>query len=293
MSSGNTRRALGRGLTNLIPVDSDEKGSDNEIVLVDAKSISPNPFQPRREFNDEELSGLAESIKNQGLLQAIVLRKKQDGYEIISGERRYRALKLLGNDKIPCVIKPKITDREMMEMAIVENIQRENLNEIEQAKAFQRLLQECGLSHEDLSKRVGKSRSAITNILRLLKLPSEIQQKIVNGQISMGHARALLSIEDTAQLSEMVEKIIAEKLTVRDIEQSVQIIKEKKPINSISKKIVNDINKDPNIAAVLEKLRYRFGTQIDISGKKENKGKLEIQFFSKDDLNRIIDLLLG
>jgi ParB family chromosome partitioning protein len=293
MNSGNTRRALGRGLTNLIPVDSDEKGSDNEIVLVDAKSISPNPFQPRREFDDEELKGLAESIKNQGLLQAIVLRKKQNGYEIISGERRYRALKILGNDKIPCVIKPKITDREMMEMAIVENIQREDLNDIEQAKAFQRLLQDCGLSHEDLSKRVGKSRSAITNTLRLLKLPQDIQQKIVNGQISMGHARALLSIDDSKQLNEMVDKIISEKLTVRDIEQSVQTIKEKKFLKTTPKKTEENSFKDPNVVSILEKLRYRFGTQVEILGKNENKGKIEIQFFSKDDLNRIIDLLLG
>ena len=189
MASGHSRRALGRGLTNLIPVDSEEKGSDNKVVLVDANSIHPNPFQPRREFNDEELAGLAESIKQQGLLQAIILRKKQDGYEIISGERRFRALKILGQDKMPSIIKPKVTDREMMEMTLVENIQREDLNDIEQAHAFQTLLQDCDLSHEELSKRVGKSRSAITNTLRLLKLPLDIQQRVIHNEISTGHAR--------------------------------------------------------------------------------------------------------
>jgi ParB family chromosome partitioning protein len=293
MASGHSRRALGRGLTNLIPVDSEEKGSDNEVVLVDAESIHPNPFQPRREFDNDELSGLAESIKNQGLLQAIILRKKQDGYEIISGERRFRALKILGQDKIPSIIKPKVTDREMMEMALVENIQREDLNDIEQARAFQRLLQECGLSHEDLSKRVGKSRSAITNTLRLLKLPQEVQLLVVKGDISTGHARALLSVEDPKQLMEMVAKIVSQKLTVRDIEDSVQKLKEKKHGKPMVVKRKNDLERDPNILAVLEKLQYRFGTQVSITRKNDNNGKVEIHFFSREDLNRIIDLLNG
>jgi ParB family chromosome partitioning protein len=293
MASGHSRRALGRGLTNLIPLDSEEKGSDNEVVLVDANSIRANPFQPRREFDEEDLAGLAESIKNQGLLQAIILRKKQDGYEIISGERRYRALKLLGQDKIPGIIKPKVTDREMMEMALVENIQREDLNDIEQARAFSRLLQECGLSHEELSKRVGKSRSAITNTLRLLKLPQEIQQLVVHGDISMGHARALLAIEDPKQLSEMAEKIITQKLSVRDIEDSTQRLKEKKQGKQSTGKRKGELEKDPDLTAVLEKLQYKFGTQVKICGKKDSKGMIAIHFFGKEDLNRIVDLLTG
>jgi ParB family transcriptional regulator, chromosome partitioning protein len=291
MASGHSRRALGRGLTNLIPVDSEEKGSDNEVVLVDAYSIKPNPFQPRREFDKEELSGLAESIKNQGLLQAIILRKKQDGYEIISGERRFRALRLLDQDKIPSIIKPKVTDREMMEMALVENIQREDLNEIEQAKAFQRLLQECGLSHEDLSRQVGKSRSAITNTLRLLKLPQGIQQQVVNGEISMGHARALLAIEDSKQREELAEKIVSQKMTVREIEDSVQRIKEKKQGKPGPSKHTGFFERDADMVVVLEKLQYKFGTQVNILGKDYQKGKIEIHFFSKDDMERIIGLL--
>jgi ParB family transcriptional regulator, chromosome partitioning protein len=293
MTSGISRRALGRGLTKLIPLDSEEKGSDNEVVLVDADSISPNPFQPRREFNDVELAGLAESIKIQGLLQAIILRKKQDGYEIISGERRFRALKILGHDKVPSIIKPKVSDREMMEMALVENIQREDLNDIEQAKAFQRLLQECGLSHEDLAVRVGKSRSAISNTLRLLKLPNNIQQFLANGDITSGHARALLSIEDPEHMAEMAERIISQKMNVRDIEESVQKLKVKKQGKTTSSKSKPAQVRDPDLSAVLEKMQYRLGTQVKIVGKSDEKGKIEIYFFSNDDLNRIIELLSG
>jgi ParB family chromosome partitioning protein len=289
MNNASSRRALGRGLTNLIPVDSEEKGSDNEVVLVDANSIMPNPFQPRKEFDIEEITGLAESIKNQGLLQAICLRKKNNGYEIISGERRFRALKSLGRDKIPSIIKPKITDREMMEMALVENIQRENLNEIEQAIAFQRLLLECSLSHDELSKRVGKSRSVITNTIRLLKLPENIQQKVMSGNISMGHARALLSIEDQKTLQETADEIVSKNLTVRQIEETVQTIKQK---NTNKKGLLkNTFDKDINLLSIIEKLQHKFGTQVNISGKNNNKGKIEIHFFHKDDLNRLLDLL--
>ena len=218
MNSSHARRALGRGLTNLIPVDNEEHGSGAEVVSVDINAIAPNPFQPRYDFDKDEIAGLAQSIEKQWLLQPILLRKKNDGFEIISGERRFRALKLLGNDKVPCIVKPNITDHEMIEMALVENIQRESLNDIEQANAYQRLKMECGLSHEEISKKVGKSRSAITNYLRLLKLPEEIQEKLRKKELTMGHARALLAIENPAQQKAMAQKIIAENLTVRDIE---------------------------------------------------------------------------
>jgi ParB family transcriptional regulator, chromosome partitioning protein len=294
MTSGQSRRALGRGLTNLIPQDSEETGSDNDVVLVDSNAIRPNPFQPRKEFVYAEIQGLAESIKNQGLLQAIILRKKIDGYEIISGERRFRALKLLGQDKIPCIIKAKITDREMIEIALVENIQRENLSDIEQAIAFQRLLLECGLSHEDLSARVGKSRSAITNTLRLLKLPDSIQQMVVRGEISMGHARALLSFEDAQKQNDIAGKIISQKLSVREVEEAAQHLREKGPQTKgsvLSAK--KSAEKDPNILSLVEKLQYKFGTMVSIVKLRNDKGKIEIHYYNKDDLNRIVDLLKG
>jgi ParB family chromosome partitioning protein len=292
MASAHHRRALGRGLTNLIPQDSEEKGSDNEVVLVDSNAIRPNPFQPRREFDQKELEGLAGSIKTQGLLQAIILRRKVDGYEIISGERRFRALMLLGEDKIPSIIKPKVTDGEMIEMALVENIQREDLNDIEQAGAYFRLLSECGLSHEELSTRVGKSRSAITNTLRLLKLPEEIQQMVIRGDISMGHARALLAIDDSRSQKELCQRIVAQKLSVREVEEAVQHGKEKKPHEKgggVKKKTLG--GKDPDHRALVEKLQYKFGTKISFIDLRNDKGKIEIHYYNKDDLNRIIELL--
>lgn len=289
MVSSNKRRALGRGLTSLIPVDNDDVQHDNEVVLVDINAIRTNPFQPRQDFDSTEIENLAQSIKEQGLLQPILLRKKDSGYEIISGERRFRALKHLGNDKVPCIVRTKITDHEMMEMALVENIQRENLNDIEQAIAYQRLLSECNLSHEEISVKVGKSRSTITNFLRLLKLPDEVQNMLRRKDLTMGHARALLAIEDPSAQQAMAEKIIVESLTVRDIEKSAQAGKEASGAHT--RPLHRQQPEDPNILQQMEKLRYHFGTMVNITRTNEQKGKVEIHFYSIDDLNRILDLL--
>lgn len=196
MNKQGTRRALGRGLSNLIPTPVENQSGNEEIQELNISNIRPNPFQPRIDFEEEEIRGLAESIEAQGLLQPVVVRKKEDYFEIVSGERRYRAFCLLKREKIPCIVKTQITDREMLELALVENIQREELNEIEMAIAYQKLLLECSYTHDQLSKQVGKSRTSITNTLRLLNLPEEIQQMLRKNQISMGHARALLAIED-------------------------------------------------------------------------------------------------
>jgi ParB family transcriptional regulator, chromosome partitioning protein len=290
MMSPHARRALGRGLTNLIPIDTEEKGSGNEVVFVDVNAISSNPYQPRQDFDKEEISNLAQSIEKQGLLQPILLRKKDAFYEIISGERRFRAMKLLGNNQVPCIVKPNISDHEMIEMALVENIQRENLNDIEQAHAFQRLMIDCGLSHEEISKKVGKSRSTITNFLRLLKLPEEIQQKVRQKELTMGHARALLSIDDPKRQKEMAQKIISENLSVREIEKTAQPLSEKK--NKIIQKDIHPDKKDPDIEHLTEQLRYRFGTKVTILNSSDGKGKIEIFFHTIDDLNRILDIFL-
>jgi len=286
MANISSRKALGRGLTNLIPIDDIEKGSNNEVVLIDSNSIKPNPFQPRKEFDQKEIEGLAESIKTQGLLQAIICRKTPDGYEIISGERRFRALKLLGEDKIPCIVKGNVTDTEMIEIALVENIQRENLNEIEEANAYKRLLEECKLSHEDLSKRVGKSRSTITNSLRLLKLPQEIQRLLISKEITMGHARAILSVEDPEKQKKLCKEIIEKNYSVREIEQQVKTQKDKKEL----KKQQNII--DANKRELKEKLEYKFGTKVNLLENKNGSGKIEINYYNQEDLNRILDLLL-
>lgn len=290
MSSKKARRALGRGLTNLIPVDNEETGSGSEVVSVDINAIKTNPFQPRTDFDQEEIDGLAESIRTQGLLQPIILRKKQSGYEIISGERRFRAFRKLGNDTVPAIIKPKITDHNMLEMALVENIQREDLNEIEKANAYQRLLLECNLSHEKLSERVGKSRSVITNSLRLLKLPKQVQELLRNGTLSMGHARALLAIDNAKRQKELAKQIAEQSLSVREIEKIVQGEKEgdqKKKNPRTEKERI-----DPDLKKVIEKLEYHFGTPVNIKTSDKGKGKIEISFIGNNDLNRILNLLV-
>lgn len=287
-----SRRALGRGLSNLIPVFDNNKEEANEIHNIDSNAIITNPFQPRKEFNDEEISGLAESIKSQGLLQPVLVRKTPGGYQIISGERRFRALKFLGNDKIPCIIKSKASDREMLEMALVENVQREDLNEIEKATAYKKLLTECGLSHESLAKRIGKGRAAVTNTLRLLKLPGKIQDMIRGGVISMGHARALLSIEDDVKKVEISEQIIKKNLSVRDVEALAHSQKGRSRTKGAVKKGRKDFLNDPDVVGCIEKLQYRFGTDINIFSNAKEKGAIQISFYSREDLNRILNILL-
>lgn len=290
------RRALGRGLSALIPAEHDDSGPQGGTEMVDAHALTPNPFQPRTEFDREEINGLAKSIEAQGLLQPVIVRKKVNGYEIVSGERRVRAMKQLGWDQIPCIVKGKVSDREMLELALVENIQRENLNDIEQAVGYQRLLLECNLSHEELSERVGKSRSAITNTLRLLKLPQHVQQMIRDGAITSGHARALLAVDDTATLRRLADRITNERLSVREIEDAVRQEKgapqprPRKPRTSGAPTLARQL--DPDTVRCLEQLQYRYGTAVRINGGSD-KGKVEIHYSTGDDLNRVLNLLLG
>jgi ParB family chromosome partitioning protein len=285
-----TRRALGRGLSNLIPTVTSQDEND-EIQNIDINHIRPNPFQPRTDFDEEEIKGLAESIENQGLLQPVVVRKKEDYFEIISGERRTRAFKLLNKDTVPCIIRNKVTDREMLELALVENIQREELNDIEKAIAYQKLLLEFNYTHEELSKQVGKSRTVITNSIRLLNLPDKIQEMVRKDQISMGHARALLGIDNSDEQIILAKRILEENLSVRDIEKESQGIKtQKKEKQSIDKTPSDQI--DPDLADVLERLRYKFGTSVNIRNNSKDKGKLEIEYYNRNDLTRIVDILL-
>jgi ParB family chromosome partitioning protein len=289
------RRVLGRGLSALIPTATmaieDDKASGEEITYLETSLIYANPFQPRRNFNEEEINSLAESIRSQGLLQPVLVRKKENGtYEIISGERRFRALIVLGKDKIPCLIKPNLSDREMMEMALVENIQREDLNEIEKAEAYQKLLQEYDYTHEQLAKQVGKSRTVITNALRLLGLPEEIRQMVRMNIVTMGHARALLSLDDDIKRMSLAKKIQEEGLSVREVENAVQPQERKKKLDRLKptdQKII-----DSNLAAALNKLEYLLGTPVKIKAKTEHQGKIEIEYFSEKDLTRIFDVLL-
>ena len=289
MNKQGTRRALGRGLSNLIPTQSENESGNKEILELNISDIKPNPFQPRIDFDEEEIKGLAESIESQGLLQPIVVRKKDNHFEIVSGERRYRAFCVLKRDKIPCIIKMQITDREMLELALVENIQREELNEIEMAIAYQKLLLECNYTHEQLSKQVGKSRTVITNSLRLLNLPDEIQQMLRKDHISMGHARALLAIEDEKKQLVLAKRTIEEQLSVREIEKESQ---ESKGQKKAVKTVKQPETIDPDILNVLERLRYKFGTAVSFKESSKGKGKVEIEYYTNSDLLRIVDLLL-
>lgn len=283
------RKALGRGLSNLIPTQVESSSNNEEIHLIDINAIRTNPFQPRTDFDEDEIKGLADSIENQGLLQPVVVRQKDSFYEIISGERRTRAYKLLKRDKVPCIIKNKVTDREMLELALVENIQREELNEIEKAIAYQKLLLECNYTHDELSKQVGKSRTVITNSLRLLNLPDEVQQMVRKNQISMGHARALLALQDSNQILDLANRIINENLSVRDIEKETQESKGNKKIKVQPAEPLMD----PDLANVVERLQYKFGTSVSIKQSTKDKGKVEFEYFNQQDLTRIVDILLA
>jgi ParB family chromosome partitioning protein len=269
------RRVLGRGLSALIPTTPlDGTAGEQEMVDIDC-----------------EIKELADSIRAQGLLQPVLVRQKSSSeFEIVSGERRFRALRLLGRNRIPCIVKPKLSDREMMEIALVENIQREDLNEIDKASAFQKLITEHNYSHEALSKQIGKSRTSITNTLRLRTLPQEIQQMLKNKLLSMGHARALLSIQDNRQRIELANKIIDEEMTVRAIEKKVQTAAQQG--RGRQKKAGQHKHSDPNIAEAISRLQYKLGTQVSVKAKTGHQGRVEIEFYSEKDLVRIFDLLL-
>lgn len=291
MANKKTRRALGRGLSSLIPVYDSAIVDEGDILSVDIDSIMPNPFQPRKNFNREEIGSLAESIRSQGLIQPIILRKRAGKYEIISGERRLRAIRYLGEKRIPAIVKEKISDGKMLEMALVENVQREDLNDIELGKSLQRLLVECRLSHKDLSERIGKSRSAITNTIRLLKLPEKIQALIRDGSISSGHARALLSTKDRQAQLALAKKIVSHGLTVRDIENITQAKVKREKTKRKGAIAPQDGRVDPDIKHQEDQLRYLFGTDVRIKTGTGSKGKIEINYYSREDLNRILDII--
>jgi ParB family chromosome partitioning protein len=294
MSKKAARRVLGRGLSALIPLSAqDGTSGENEIVEIDCTIIRPNPFQPRTDIKQEDIKELAESIKSQGLLQPVLVRQKGvSEFEIVSGERRFRALRMLGKNRIPCIVKTKLSDREMMEMALVENIQREDLNDIDKAEAFQRLIAEYSYTHESLAKQIGSSRTAVTNILRLRMLPHEVQQMVRKRLISSGHARALLSVQDNKQRIELAKKIIDENLSVRSIENKVYPAE--RQTHSKHKKHLPQKNHDPVVSEAISRLQYKLGTPVSINMKTaDHRGRVIIEFFSEKDLTRIFDVLLS
>ncbi len=294
-------RGLGKGLDLLIPNSlgsdtskgskSDSKSNTDEHkegeVLVNITRVEPNREQPRKNFDEDSLEELAESIKQFGLLQPILVQDRKEYYEIIAGERRWRAAKKAGLKEIPVIIK-NLTEQEIVEISLIENIQREDLNPIEEAQAYKRLLTEFNLKQDEVADRVSKSRTAVTNSMRLLKLCDEVQQMIINDMISTGHARALISIEDPEQQYTIAQKIFDEKMSVRDVEKLVKNLgkpeKAKKPA-------VQDKSLEIVYQNIEEKLKQKLSTKVLISPKGNGSGKIEIEFYSHEDLDKLIDLL--
>lgn len=287
-----TKRGLGKGLNALIPQNFEESILDNEkdasrsIKMLKIDDIKPNINQPRKYFDKEKIKTLEESISSHGIIQPIIVRKIKKGYEIVAGERRWRAAKNKDLKEIPCIIKD-LDDEKLMELSLIENLQREDLNEIEEALAYKRLNEEFSMTQDKIGKIVGKSRPYIANTLRLLNLDDEVKEMIVEDKISGGHGRTLLRIENIKLQKEIALKIISESLTVRETEKLVSKLVDK---NSVNKRITNSRVKDSGIVYLEESLKEVLGTKVNIiKGKK--KGKIEIEYYSDEDLERIIGFL--
>ena len=282
-----TRRALGRGLSALLSDGPQLDGRKEELREVDIDLIDPNPDQPRTIFTEDKLEELAQSIRENGLVQPILLRKKEDGrYQIVAGERRWRASQRIGLARVSAIIRD-VEDEKLLEIALIENIQRQELNPIEEAHAYHRLVNVLGLTQEEIAKRVGKDRSSIANYVRLLKLSETVQKMLEREQLSMGHARALLGLESEEQQASLAQEIIARKLSVRETERAVQNEARK----SEDREISTPINKDANIRAAELKLKRFLGTQVKIlMGLKG--GKISIEFSSASELDRIYSILM-
>ena len=289
-------RGLGKGLDSLIPNTIGESkgkadkgtGSENKNpeTMVKLTAVEPNRDQPRKNFDEDALLELAESIKQFGLLQPILVQERDGYYEIIAGERRWRAAKIAGLKEVPVIIKD-YTDQEIVEISLIENIQREDLNPIEEAQAYKRLLNEFHLKQDEVAERVSKSRTAVTNSMRLLKLCDEVQQMVVNEMITTGHARALLSIEDPEEQYMIAQKVFDEKMSVREVEKLVKNLhkpeKPKKAENKSLEVIYQNIE---------EKLKESLGTKVSISSKENGAGKIQIEFYDHDDLDRLMEYII-
>lgn len=293
--TGKNRHGLGKGLDSIIPTRANVTVSDKKEIsnvsretLINITDIEPNREQPRRSFNEDSLQELAESIKQYGVVQPLIVQKKENHYELIAGERRWRAARICGLKQVPVIVK-NYTDKEILEIALIENIQREDLNPIEEAHAYQRLISEYGMKQDEVAERVAKSRVAVTNSIRLLKLGDNVQQMLVEELISSGHARALLSITDKEKQSELATKVLDEKLSVRETEKLVKSTlngkdKEKKKKNEVEDLVYKDLE---------EKVKSVLGTKVKIARKNKNKGTISLEYYSDDDLERIIELLLS
>ena len=281
------RQALGRGLSALIPDLPPSSEREGEVVDLLVSEIQPNPYQPRMHFDEVGIAELKRSILEQGVIQPIVVRRLDTGYQIITGERRWRAVREAGLDTIPALIREVSSAEELIELSLVENIQREDLNPIDEANAYRMLMEECGLTQEEVARKVGKERSTVANLLRLLRLPDEIQERILDGELTMGHARALLALDDEEEQIRLCGEIIKNSWSVRKAEQVAKARRSGRPV-----RIRVQSRRDPSVQAAEEELQRLFGTAVRIV-KGGRKGKVEIEFYSDRDLERVLGILRG
>lgn len=283
-------KVLGKGLSALISDKPKTTASKQALSIeyIDVSKIKISSYQPRENFSENQLNELALSIKEKGMLQPLILRQMAQGYELIAGERRLRAAKMLKIPQVPAIVKDA-DNKDSLTISIIENVQRQQLNPIEEAHAFKRLISEFGISQEEVGKAVGKDRSSISNTLRLLNLPKEIQDEVSRDRISMGHARALLSLAGTKDQLEFFEKVLKNSLSVRELEKLIQESPKQKKPTSIG--ALKRAQKDPHVAAVEEQLQHRIGSRVKINVNRKNKGTIAIEFYSLEDFDRIVAIL--
>ena len=284
------KKGLGKGLDSLItdkvskPVKpKSEHAAD--AVMIDIKKVEPNREQPRKKFDEDALIELSESIKQFGVLQPLLCQERDDYYEIIAGERRWRAAKIAGIKEVPVIIK-KLSEQEIMEISLIENLQREDLNPIEEALAYKRLIDEFKLKQDEVAERVSKSRAAVTNSIRLLKLNEDVQRMVVDEMISTGHARALLAVENPEEQYNLAQRIFDEKLSVRDVEKLVKNLHKPEKPKKTDDKTMQVIYQD-----IEEKLKQKLGRKVTVTSRGEGSGKIEIEFYNHEDLDRLLDVL--
>jgi ParB family chromosome partitioning protein len=289
-----TRRVLGKGLGSLLPARNPQAAPIDVTPVAPATTgtiaielIDPNPLQPRRLFQQEKLAELAQSIRANGIVQPLVVRKTADRFQLVAGERRWRAAKLAGLSQVPAVVQD-IPDDRLLEITLIENIQREDLNPIETAIAFQRMATELDISPEDIGQRTGKDRTTVVNSIRLLQLPADLQQLVAERRLSAGHARCLLSLPTPEMQREVAERAAARGWSVREIERTTQkMLEGRKP------KSVDEVEVDPNVKAAIQELERVLGTKVRIIEKANQKGRIEIDYYSTEDLDRIYAAIVG
>jgi len=293
-SGDSTRKALGKGLSALLPTSrgaapAPAKGETKigSVLHIPTRQIDPNPLQPRTVFQAEKLAELAQSIRSNGIIQPLIVSQKGERYQLVAGERRWRAAQMAGLETVPVVVQDLASHR-LLEISLVENIQREDLNPIETAQAFDRLTKELGLSHEQIASRTGKDRTTVTNLLRLLRLPADIQLLLAEHRLSMGHARAILGLPSPELQLKVAEKAAAGGLSVRQVERLVH-----RMTTTREPKTPDQVTIDPNVKAAVEELERVLGTRVRVVEKSENRGRLEIEYYSMEDLSRIYEVIVG